>query len=195
MPRQKHRAGDMEIIGDDGDLLLAEIAALEGDDTRAVELAVPGAGAIGETFYPLHVVPGALASRALACARHPVDACPADATIVAKAMLAKPPFAEHPALLSSTVALARIDLQRGQPEAATKRLIASLATANERGFAAGSPRLAQAQAWHAVALKAGGDCAAADAVLRLAQEAGPKGAATHPFVIDAERHYHVIACR
>lgn len=176
-------------------MLRSEIASLAGDDTAAVGLASAAVRDVGETFYPLHVIPQSRAWRALVCVRALAGDCPADATAVAEAMLAKPPFPNHPALLSSTVALARIDLQRGQPEVATERLAASLATANERGFAAGSPRLAQARAWQAVALKAGGDCAAADAALGLAQQAASNSGATHPFVIDAERHYRAIACR
>jgi serine/threonine-protein kinase len=178
-----------QLSGGYRDLLLAEMALLSGKDTEASTLAVKGAAAIGDTFYPLHVVPHAQALRALACDRQPVAGCPPDAAASVAAALDKSLFRHHPALLTAGVAMARIDLQHGRAREAAGRLAALVAAAAQRGIAASSPRMAQAHAWLATALAQAGDCPAADQAMDAAQRISPPDVFAHVFVAEPRSLY------
>ena len=167
------------------DMLRAEIAGLRGDKAGATELAVQAAQANGDHSYPLHIVPQGLALQALACERAAVAACPVDAFARAASALARAPFREHPALLQAHVALARIELSRGDTAAAAARLTAAVAWALIAGVSEQGPRLRQAQAWLASALAVAGNCDAAREALRAADTTDGHAVAAHPFVHDA----------
>ena len=171
------------------DVLLAEIALLEGQNAMAATLAVRGAAAIGDTYYPLHVVPHAQAIRALACDRLPVEGCPDNGAEALSAMLDRPPFRDHPALLPAGIAMARIDLQHDRASEATDRLRNLLASAARHGVIAESPRVAQANAWLAVALDALGDCAGAEAAKNLARRHPSSDGTSHVFFAEARRRH------
>ncbi|MBB5208180.1 serine/threonine-protein kinase [Chiayiivirga flava] len=176
------------------DMLRAEIALLSDDDRRAAALAVQAADSVGDQSYPLYIVPQARALRALACERARIDGCPADAFEIAAAQLRTPPFREHAALLQAHVALARVELLRGEALAADTRLRALVAWAQAAGVSAQAPRLRQAQAWQAAALAASGKCDAARAARQAATASrNDDAAALHPFVTEAVEYGRTVA--
>jgi hypothetical protein len=84
--------------------------------------------------------------------------------------------------------LARVEIGRGDVDAAIARLRAGIQAAVERGVIAGSPRLGQAKAWLAVASARGGDCTSA---ARALTDAAATDALwpSHPLIDEAQRAY------
>jgi serine/threonine-protein kinase len=185
----------MEPLADDArvrseslrDLHLGEITLFDGQPDQATGLLTRSLGGLGKV-YPPYISRQGQALLALACAQAVESSCPGDPYRAAAEALALPPYRDHPALLGAQVALARVEIGRGDVDAAIARLRAGIQAAVERGVIAGSPRLGQAKAWLAVASARGGDCTSA---ARALTDAAATDALwpSHPLIDEAQRAY------
>ena len=171
------------------DLRLGEIALLDGQPDQAAALLARSLAGLGQV-YPPYISRHGQALLAMACAQAADANCAGDPWRAAAEALALPPYRDHPALLGAQVALARVEIDRGDVDAAIARLRAGIQAAVEREVVPGSPRLGQARAWLAVASARNGDCAGA-------ARAWTDAAATdvlwpnHPLIEEARRAWHV----
>jgi serine/threonine protein kinase len=166
------------------DLHMAELALLEGRPDDAATLARGGVDAMDRGMYPPFPRPYGQALLALACATSRVPACAGETYAVAVEALAQPNFRDHPAMLGAQVALARVELELGDVDAAIDRLQSSIRAAIGRDVVASSPRLAQANGWLAVAMARRNDCAGVAQALANAKVADTHWP-DHPLVTEA----------
>jgi serine/threonine-protein kinase len=166
-------------------LILAELALAEGRPVEAAPLAVAAVDGFGTAMYPPYVIAYARALRELACAEAGPPACagPADPTL--PDLLARPPNDRHPALLPAHVALARIELRRGEAASAMGRLQRAIGRAIAGGVDPEAPRVRQAHGWHAAAAAVAGACADARQSMQASRAALAPGQPTHPLLAQA----------
>ena len=163
------------------DYLRAELDAHEGD---AMQSATGFAHAIERIAHssPEYARLNALAALALACVgARGVDQsiCPADAATQAQTELDAYDNRWNPWLLPAHIALARIDLDAGRSEAASRRLRQSIAAAKSEVDPA-QLNLLLAQAWLVVVERRGGHCESSGASVHEAARA--QGIENHPLL-------------
>jgi serine/threonine protein kinase/tetratricopeptide (TPR) repeat protein len=168
-------------------LILAELALVQGRAGDAVPLAQATVDGFGSGMYPPYAIAYARALRDLACAEAAADApaCAGAAGEALPVLLDRPPNDRHPALLPAHVALARIELRRGEAAAAMARIERAIGRAIAGGVEAQAPRVRQAQAWHAAAAALSGACEVAQRSLQASRTAPSAGAPAHPLVAQA----------
>jgi|GEM_PF-430717 len=174
-------------LGASRDILLAEIAIIERRYDEATLRAIRGSAGLGERLYPHHVIPNGKAVLALACALDKASDCDQSAYEDAAATLRTSMQQGHPALIPAQIALARVELIRAVPAQAAARLQQAINDATAHSVLADSPRVAQAQAWLAVALASKGDCKSGELAYSKI-----KGHIDHPLVKVALSEYASI---
>jgi hypothetical protein len=164
------------------DYLLGVLDLASGDAQSSAQRFGDAIGNLGH-HHPEFRRMNALALRALACSGNPglsPAMCPADADTLARTELDALPLRWHPRVLPAHVALARMDLQRGDVAPALERLREAIAHA-QPDVDASQVRLVEARLWFALAEGASGDCvrAAADAAA-VEKDLHGEGAGKHP---------------
>jgi serine/threonine-protein kinase len=168
-------------------LILAELALAEGRPVEAVPLAVAAVDGFGTAMYPPYAIAYGRALGALACTEAGAGAptCEGAADEALPALLDRPPNDRHPALLPAHVALARIELRRGEAASALGRLQRAIGRAIAGGVDPEAPRVRQAHGWHAAAAAMAGACADARQSMQASRAALAPGQPTHPLLAQA----------
>jgi hypothetical protein len=167
----------------------SDVLAIEADyaalrDTLLPVLAQPG-------FDRWTIAPTVLARVLLACHHTPTAACPGDLASRLQRTLAQAQYRDNPLNIDPLLSLARLDLARGQPAQAQRRLdeIARLAALPHAQLRPGHRWLAEARLLRGEALAATGALAAAAGEWRAAEALlASRYRADHPLRRQLARH-------
>lgn len=163
----------IETLNAGGDLNIHDEVEIIGAGVNATTLVQT----VADRLFAIHMpAPGKVTIRALSMQG---GSSAAGGAVSAGSLLVVSAAAAH-------VALARVELLRGNAAAAEERLSALIAWAQVAGVSAQGPRFRQAQAWQAIALAATGSCdAARDATRAAAAPRNDDAQTPHPFVAEA----------